>query len=89
MNGEKEYYIATKGKDKKFLIYITDNYKFSELDFLNLIKICILDRRNKSLGRKMLSVYEDSSEDAEENLKKIGFYNNDEKPIKRKSPKYK
>jgi len=76
---DKEFYLATKDEKKHTWIYESEAYKFSELDILNLIKICIIDKRSKSLGRKILIIYEDSTkyreEKTRERLEKIGIYN--------------
>lgn len=57
---EKDYFVAIRDeKQKDFIVYATDPYKLSELDLLNLIKICIIEGRAKGIGRKLLDVYND------------------------------
>lgn len=80
---DKEYYISTKNEKNGFIVYTSDSYKFSELDLLNLIKMCIIDKRSRILGRRILLVYEDSTEERKnitrERLKRMGLYNEREK----------
>jgi len=90
-NKDKEYYLATKikkGFGEDFLVYASEPFKFSEIDIINLIKICIIEGRSKYLGRKILSIYRDSTEDrksiTEEKLKMVGIESNGEPEIKRK-----
>jgi hypothetical protein len=44
---------------------------------INLIKICILEARSKNIGKRLLAIYEDSTEDrkelTEQRLKYIGI----------------
>lgn len=51
-NKELEYYIATKDVDGVPLLYTSDIYKFSEIDIINLIKICVVEGRAKALGKR-------------------------------------
>lgn len=92
-NDEKEYFISTKNKND-FLIYASESFKLSEIDLINLIKICLIESRNKTIGRKILSVYYDSTKEREhltkERLRMIGI--NEEKtiePVKIKNGKSK
>ena len=59
---DKEYYISTKGEDDKFLIYESEKFRLSEIDLINLIKVCLIEERNKGIGRKLLEAYKDSTE---------------------------
>ena len=59
---DKEYYISTKGEDGKFLIYESEKFRLSEIDLINLIKVCLIEERNKGIGRKLLEAYKDSTE---------------------------
>lgn len=91
-NNDKDYFLATKiGKGisaNDFLVYLSEPFKFSEIDIINLIKICIIEGRSKYLGRKILSIYRDSNEDRKElindKLKMIGVETDGEPEIKRK-----
>lgn len=88
MTGEKEYYLSTK-KEHEYLIYSSEQYKFTELEIINLIKICIVEGRSKLIGKKILSIYRDTQENldkAEEKLSLIGIKQN-EKPIREKKPR--
>jgi hypothetical protein len=90
MEEEYEYFIATRDKKGEFLVYCSDNFKLSEIDLINLIKICIIEERSKMIGRKILAVYRDSTssrgELTNDRLSKIGIQK-EEKPIKSKKPK--
>lgn len=74
---EKEYYLATKDEHDDFLIYASDIFKLSEIDIINLVKICLIEIRSKSIGKKLLAVYRDSNEHRKhivnEKLKLIGI----------------
>jgi|WetSurMetagenome_2_1015567.scaffolds.fasta_scaffold308015_3 hypothetical protein len=82
----KEYYIATKDKRGEYVIYESELFKFSELDIITLIKICFVDKRNKTLGQKILEAYRDSTyykkKVSDKKLNLIGVQDNGEnKPI--------
>jgi len=89
----QEFYIATKSAKFKgeFVVYASDPFKLSEIDIINLIKICILEARSKSIGKRLLAIYEDSTDDRKEltkqRLKYIGI-EDEAKPTRtnRKSP---
>lgn len=89
MTDEREYFFATmKGKDT--FIYSSESFVLSEIDIINLIKICMIEARSKSIGKKILEVYKDSTEDREEitkeRLKNIGIVENDrQKPTRAKN----
>lgn len=82
----QEFYIATKYKNKnnEFIVYSSEPFKLSEIDIINLIKICILEARSKSIGKRILAIYEDSTQERKEvtkqRLKYIGIDNEKEKP---------
>lgn len=79
---ELEYYLSIKDK-KDYVIYESIPYKLSEFDLINMIKICLVEGRSKSIGKKLLEVYRDSTghkkELAEEKLKKMGINLENEK----------
>jgi hypothetical protein len=89
----QEFFIATKSPKFKgeFVVYASDPFKLSEIDIINLIKICIMEARSKAIGKKILAIYEDSTdyrkEITKQRLKYIGI-EPDEKPTRtnRKSP---
>lgn len=72
----KEYYVATRNEKGEFLIYASETFKLSEIELINLIKICLVEQRSKSIGKKILSAYRDSTEHRKhitlERLKQIG-----------------
>lgn len=74
---DQEYYLSTKDTRGDFLIYKSDMFKLSEIDLINLIKICLIEIRSKSIGKKLLAVYRDSNEHQKEiakaKLKMIGI----------------
>lgn len=59
---DKDYYIATLGEDGKFVVYESEKFRLSEIDLINLIKVCLIEERNKRIGRKLLEAYKDSTE---------------------------
>ena len=87
-----DYYIATK-QNGEFLVYASETFKLSEIDFINLIKICLILGRSKAIGKKILSVYQDSTQHrqelTEQRLNAIGVTDNGStKPIKERKLKY-
>lgn len=74
---DKNYFLSTKDEKGDFLIYQSDNFRLSEIDLINLIKICLIEIRSKSIGKKLLAVYRDSNQHRKnvitENLKRIGI----------------
>ena len=90
---DKEYYFATS-ENGDFLIYSSEIFKLSEIDLINLIKICLIEARSKSIGKKILGVYEDSTkkrkEITQQRLKMIGVKNEGKKePERTKKAKFK
>jgi len=91
---DKEYFIATQD-ESGFLVYSSEPFKLSEIDFINLIKVCLIEARNKTIGRKILAIYRDSTEDRKkeitnERLKMIGVEENVfQKPSRQRKPKIK
>jgi len=88
---DKDYFIATKERDE-FMIYASDIFKLSEIDFINLIKICLIEARSKAIGKKILAVYRDSTqhrkEITQERLKLIGVMEDgNTKPTRQSRPK--
>ena len=83
---EKEYYLSTLDKRGDLLVYESDRFKFSEFDIINLIKICLIERRNQEIGKKILEVLRDSTEykkeEVKEKLKKIGIEDGGRKPTR-------
>jgi hypothetical protein len=84
---DKEYYISTIGEDGIDLIYSSDVYKLSEIDLINLIKICIVEGRSKQIGKKLMDVYLDSTKHRKkltsERLNLIGVLENGDREPKR------
>ena len=80
---DKEFFISTKDEKGAFLIYGSELFKLSEIDLIKLIKICLIEARNKTIGRKILAVYRDSTEKRKhitnQRLELIGI-TNEEKP---------
>jgi hypothetical protein len=82
---DKEFYFATLGEDNKFIVYSSGRYAITEVELLSLIKILFVNGRGKGIGRKAISVYEDStqkrSEITKERLQLIGvdFYETSKK----------
>jgi hypothetical protein len=87
MENEKEYFIATIDTDGKPLIYMSAKFKLSEIDLINLIKICLVEQRSKGIGNKLKDAYIDSTthrpDITKERLNRIGITDNaDERPTK-------
>ena len=90
---EKEYYLSTLDKRGDLNVYESDKFKLSEFDVINLIKICLIERRNQEIGKKILEVLRDSTEykeeEVKEKLKKIGIEDEGRKPTIHKNAKRK
>lgn len=82
---DKYFYICTLNSDKPddYLIYCSDTFRLSEIDLINLIKICMIEARNKTVGKKLLDIYRDSTNEriaiTEERLSKIGIHNDNDR----------
>lgn len=92
---DKEYFLSTKNSKNEIFIYASDSFKLSEIDLINLIKICLIESRNKAVGKKILAIYRDSTEQrgkevTKERLKMIGIEDEElPKPTKSKDAKFK
>lgn len=89
---DKEYYLSSTDEEGDFLIYESVLFKLSELDLINLIKICLIEARSKTIGKKLLEVYRDSTrhreEITEQRLNLIGVKDEGSKePVKKRKPK--
>jgi hypothetical protein len=92
-NQDKEYYIATKDEEGRDIIYNSTAYKLSEIDLINLIKILLIEERGKSIGRRLLEAYKDSTQHrmqiTQKRLTAIGINDNGtNKPSISKKPKF-
>jgi hypothetical protein len=65
MENIENFFISKKEKGE-YIIYSSEAYFLTEIEILNLIKICIVEGRNRGLGRKILSIYKDSTKEREE-----------------------
>ena len=89
MEQQKDYFLSCM-EDNQFIIYDSEKYRLNELDILNLIKICFINERSKSIGKKILDIYKDSTKDREhltiKRLNSIGLKIdlNEKQPTKRK-----
>lgn len=90
----KEYYIATKDRNGYTdLVYSSEGFKFSEIEIINLIRLCVVDRRHIGIGNKLLLIYKDSTLHrinlTTERLKKIGIEESNNEPTKSNKARYK
>jgi hypothetical protein len=93
-NEDKEFFISTTDEIGDYLIYSSDIFKFSEIDLINLIKICLIEARSKAIGKKLLEVYRDSTKNREsltkQRLNLIGVKDDGKRePIRKRKPKTK
>jgi hypothetical protein len=88
MENIKEYFIATIDNDGEFLVYTSDKFKLSEIDLINLIKICLVEQRSKGIGNKLKEAYIDSTshriEITNQRLNQIGIKDENTKPTQPK-----
>ena len=90
LEDEQEFYLSRVDDKGITWLYKSEQYKFSEIDILNLIKILVVEARCKSIGEKILEVYRDSIENHQEKLKKIGIeHQENAKPNREKKPNIK
>lgn len=84
-NNDKEFYFSTIDEKGEVELYSSERYALSEVEFLSLIRILLVNGRCKTIGKKALAVYEHSTtnrkELSEERLILIGVEKN-EKEIK-------
>jgi hypothetical protein len=78
MEEQETYFFAYK-EGLRYVVYESENFRLSELEILNLIKICYINERSKSIGKKILDMYKDSTLHREEltlkRLNSIGVKN--------------
>jgi hypothetical protein len=76
----KCFYLSTTDEHEQVMVYASESFKFLEEDIINLIKICLINSRDKSIGRKILAIYRDSTQNRAEitrqRLKMIGIEQN-------------
>lgn len=88
----QEFFISCFDEKGELIVYSSEPYKFSEINMINLIKICLIEERSKSMGKKLLSIYKDSTEHRAEitqkRLELIGIAHN-EKPTAEKPKNFK
>lgn len=91
LKSTKDFFLSCIDENNKFLIYQSEPFKFSEIEILNLIKICIIEQRSKKIGKKILSVYTDAVDKkiAKFKLNKIGIEYDEKEPITSKGAKTK
>lgn len=90
LSKNKEFYFSTTDSKGEILLYSSERYAMSESEFLSLIRILLVNGRCKTIGKKALAVYENSTTDrkelSEERLILIGVEKNEKeiKPFKGK-----
>lgn len=89
-----EFYISIQDGKNSYLVYTSEPFIISEIDLISLIKVCLVRRRNKIIGNKLLEIYKDSTLKRQkltnQRLNAIGIKEN-EKPetTKRTNPRTK
>jgi len=59
MAKERFFYITTDDpKENKFLIFSSERYRLTNQEVLNLIKVCLKERRAVEIGRKLFDAWE-------------------------------
>ena len=92
MENTENFFMSVKERGE-YVIYSSESYAFTELEILNLIKICIVEGRNRRLGKKILSIYRDCSQGTEreilvnKRLEAIGVKNENKETTARRNPK--
>lgn len=91
----RDFYISTQDENGEYVIYSSESFRLSEINILGLIKVCLIEGRSKEIGKKLLSIYRDSTIERKHITKKrlelIGIKEEEahEPPKKEKSPKLK
>lgn len=62
LEDNQDYFLAIKDERDDFIVYESEGFKLSEIDIINLIKICLIERRSKAIGERILAVYKDSTD---------------------------
>ena len=79
---EQYFFISTQDKSGGYVSYVSEKYRLSELEIMQIIRLMVIERRNVRLGNKILEVFRDSTEHRKEDiigrLKQLGI-NDDEK----------
>lgn len=74
---DKDFFIACKDDKNDLVVYASDFFKLSEIDLINLIKVCLIEARNKTIGKKIMAIYRDSTltrkETTNQRLEMIGI----------------
>jgi len=87
MMESKEYFILTKDEKGGWVSYQSEKFRLNEDDMVNLIRVCLIERRFISCGNRLLEIYKDSTNYriglTIEKLKKIGI-NDNERPKRTK-----
>lgn len=60
---EKEYYLTTTDENDKLIVYESEKFRFSEMEILKLIRICITEERSMTIGKKIMEVFIDSNDE--------------------------
>lgn len=87
----KNFYISVDFDNKKteFITYCSDSFLLTEEELLIILKILLAEKRNAKIGKKILSIYKDSTNDriglTEERLKQYCIKDERPKQIKTKS----
>jgi hypothetical protein len=89
----KEYFFSTRNEKNEYLVYASDSFKLSEIDLINLIKICLIEARSKAIGKRILAVYRDSTEHrikiTQQRLELIGIKDDGKTEPTKEKPKIK
>lgn len=93
MEDQQDYFISIID-NKGYLMYSSEDFRITELEMLNLIKICLINGRSKIIGKKLLEIYKDSTKDRQdltlERLNLIGIKNEErDKPTRTTGKKVK
>ena len=74
---EQFFFLSTKIEGSRNVSYISEKYRISELEIFHLIRLLYTERRNRTLGTKILEIYRDATEhkkqEVDNKLKKIGI----------------
>ena len=81
----KAYYLAIE-EDGETILWKSEKFALNEIDLINLVKICFVQRRAVDVGKKILNVYLDCNshrkDKINEILKNIGVKIQNNEPTK-------
>lgn len=85
-----DFFIVIRQPHGSYCVYESDKYKIGEDEFLKLIKVCVIQGRSVTTGRKFIDIFRDAvGVEGEKKLNAIGVKNNQPTKLKKGGTKIK